>query len=199
MTQTINELISSVVQVLLFTLIPFIWWLVTARKKENFFSWIGLKKPVGDKKTILLFILGAFVICEVIGMTLNNTIWKTDWNVSAFAGQGSSGILPAILFSYLHTAFSEEILYRGFLQKRLQKALGFTAGTIVQAFIFGASHVVLSINLITFAEGVALLLYPMLPAILIAFINEKKCEGSILPGWLIHGTLNVITHLSQVL
>jgi membrane protease YdiL (CAAX protease family) len=198
MTQTINELISSAVQVLLFTLIPFIWWLITARKRENFFSWIGLKKPVGDKKKILLFILGAFVICEVVGMILNNTILKTDWNVSPFAGQGSGGLLAAISYSYLHTAFSEEILYRGFLQKRLQKALGFTAGTIVQAFIFGASHVILSYNLITFTEGVALLLYPMLPAILIAFINEKKCEGSIFPGWLIHGTLNVITHLSQL-
>ena len=54
MTQTINELLGSVVQILLFTLIPFIWWLITARKKENFFSWIGLKKPVGDKKKILL-------------------------------------------------------------------------------------------------------------------------------------------------
>ena len=54
MTQTVNELFSSIVQILLFTLIPFIWWLITARKKENFFSWIGLKKPVGDKKTIIL-------------------------------------------------------------------------------------------------------------------------------------------------
>lgn len=67
MTQTVNELIGSIVQILLFTLIPFIWWLITARKKEKFFSWIGLKKPVGDKKKILLFMLGAFVICEVVG------------------------------------------------------------------------------------------------------------------------------------
>ena len=196
MTQTINELIGSIIQILLFTLIPFIWWLITARKKENFFSWIGLKKPVGDKKTIILYIVGAYVICEVVGMILNNTILKSDWNVSAFAGQGKSGILAAVFFSYLHTAFSEEILYRGFLQKRLQKSLGFVAGTLVQAFIFGASHVILSFNLITFAEGVALLLYPMLPAILIAIVNEKKAGGSILPGWLIHGTLNVVTHLS---
>ncbi len=198
MTQTVNELISSVVQILLFTLIPFIWWLITARKKENFFSWIGLKKPVGDKKKILLFMLGAFVICEVVGTILNFTVLRTDWNVSSFAGQGNSGLVAAISYSYLHTAFSEEILYRGFLQKRLQKAIGFMAGTIVQAAIFGASHVILSLNMITFAEGVALFLYPMIPGVLIAIVNEKKADGSILPGWLIHGTLNVITHLSQL-
>ncbi|SCX88953.1 hypothetical protein [Butyrivibrio sp. INlla14] len=84
MIQTVNELIGSVVQILLFTLIPFIWWLITARKKENFFSWIGLKKPVGDKKKILLFMLGAFVICEVVGTILNLTVLRTDWNVSSF-------------------------------------------------------------------------------------------------------------------
>ena len=198
MTQTVNELIGSVVQILLFTLIPFIWWLITARKKENFFSWIGLKKPVGDKKKILLFMLGAFVICEVVGTILNFTVLRTEWNVSSFAGQGNSGLVAAISFSYLHTAFSEEILYRGFLQKRLQKSLGFVAGTIVQAAIFGASHVILSLSMITFAEGVALFLYPMIPGVLIAIVNEKKADGSILPGWAIHGTLNVITHLSQL-
>ena len=38
----INELVGAIAQVLVFSLIPFIWWLITARKKESFFSWIGL-------------------------------------------------------------------------------------------------------------------------------------------------------------
>lgn len=198
MMQTINELIGTVIQILLFALIPFMWWLITARKKENFFSWIGLKKPVGDKKQIIVMMICAFAICEIIGTILNCTVLRSDWNVSAYAGKGIVGLPGIILFSYFHTAFSEEILYRGFLQKRLQKALGFKAGTIVQAAIFGATHVIMSLSMITVAEGIALFIYPMIPAILIAFINEKKCEGSILPGWLIHGTLNVITHLTQL-
>ena len=198
MTLTISELINSIIQILLFTFIPFIWWLITARKKENFFSWIGLKKPQGDRKKIIVLMLGAFAICEVIGMILNYTVLNTDWNITQYAGTGTKGLLGSVIFAYLHTAFSEEIIYRGFLQKRLQKCLGFRIGTIVQAAIFGATHVILALNLITVTEGIALFIYPMIPAVFIAYINEKKCEGSIIPGWIIHGTLNVITHLMHL-
>jgi len=34
MAMTLGELLSAVVQTILFSLIPFIWWLVTARKKR---------------------------------------------------------------------------------------------------------------------------------------------------------------------
>ena len=33
----VNKIISSVMQIILFSLIPLIWWLITARKKESFF------------------------------------------------------------------------------------------------------------------------------------------------------------------
>ena len=45
-----NELIGAVIQLLIFALIPFIWWLITARKKESFFKWIGLKRIRTEKK-----------------------------------------------------------------------------------------------------------------------------------------------------
>ena len=51
-----NELIGAVMQLLIFTLIPFIWWLITARKKENFFSWIGFKR-ISHEKNIFITIL----------------------------------------------------------------------------------------------------------------------------------------------
>lgn len=46
----LNEVASSIIQIVLFTLIPFIWWMVTARKNTNFFEWIGLKRIQTDKK-----------------------------------------------------------------------------------------------------------------------------------------------------
>ena len=36
-------LISAIVQVLIFSLIPLIWWVVTARHQEGFFAWLGIK------------------------------------------------------------------------------------------------------------------------------------------------------------
>lgn len=197
-TEPISELFSAVVQVVIFTLIPFIVWLITARKKESFFSWIGLKKIHSDKKKCLKTAVIAFLICEIAGQIVTRTILKADWNQSAGAGMGIKGLPSAIIYSYIHTAFSEEILYRGFIQKRLQSFLDFKTATIIQAFIFGLSHVVLTFNQLTLLQGIGLLLYPMIPGILIAYTNEKTADGSILPGWLIHGTLNIITHASQL-
>ena len=39
-----NSLISAILQVMLFSVIPFIWWLCTARKTA-LLTWIGLQKP----------------------------------------------------------------------------------------------------------------------------------------------------------
>lgn len=51
----INKIISSIIQITLFSLIPFIWWLVTTRKKESFLEWIGLKKIDKENKKIQKF------------------------------------------------------------------------------------------------------------------------------------------------
>lgn len=40
----LNTVKSSVGQIILFAIIPFIWWFVTARNKQSFFKWLGLKK-----------------------------------------------------------------------------------------------------------------------------------------------------------
>ena len=42
----INKVISSILQIILFAIIPFIWWCITARKQQSFTKWIGLKKIV---------------------------------------------------------------------------------------------------------------------------------------------------------
>ena len=34
----INKIISSIIEIIALSIVPFIWWLVTARKKENFFK-----------------------------------------------------------------------------------------------------------------------------------------------------------------
>ena len=47
----LNILVSSAIQIIVMGLIPFIWWLVTAREKETFFAWIGLKNFKEMKKS----------------------------------------------------------------------------------------------------------------------------------------------------
>lgn len=50
----VNKIISSIVQILLFSLIPFVWWFVLDRRKQKFGKWIGLKKMEGGKNTVFL-------------------------------------------------------------------------------------------------------------------------------------------------
>ena len=198
MSTLINEVISSVVQVLLFSLIPFIAWLLTARKKESFFSWIGLKKVSSGKKECVKFAIGSLIICEIVGLIVYIFILKADWNQSTSAGLGIIGIPSAIINSFVHTAFSEEILFRGFIQKRLQKILSFKVATIIQAVLFGLAHIVLIMDRLNFVEAVVLALYPIIPGILLAYTNEKKADGSIIPSWLMHGFMNIPLRLFQL-
>lgn len=46
----INKVIISLLQSILFAIIPFIWWCIMARKQQSFPKWIGLKKIEGGKK-----------------------------------------------------------------------------------------------------------------------------------------------------
>ena len=49
--QMIQIFINAVIQIILFTLIPLIWWAVTARKECSFFQWIGFRRiEKGNKK-----------------------------------------------------------------------------------------------------------------------------------------------------
>ena len=86
----INMLITAIVQVVLFSALPFIWWLVTARKKMSFFAWLGLKKVENTKKdktliwtaaAILGFLLvAAFMLYSVRG--LDNVFIASQWNTT---------------------------------------------------------------------------------------------------------------------
>lgn len=60
----ISKVISSILQIIIFTIIPLIWWLITSRKNESFFKYIGLKKIAGGKKTWTAIILVS--ICFIL-------------------------------------------------------------------------------------------------------------------------------------
>lgn len=46
----LSQLLNGVFQVIIFSIVPFVWWFITAREKEKFFKWLGLKKT--DYKNI---------------------------------------------------------------------------------------------------------------------------------------------------
>lgn len=191
----INKVVSSVVEILLFALVPFVWWFITARKKESFGKWIGLKGIAQESrgkvvKTAALveigFLLLSFYMLYVVKDVENLA-------TSDFAGMGVS-VLPAILvYAIFNTAFPEEILFRGFLLKRLSGKLGFGIANMIQSIIFGLLHGLMFIQYTGVVTGGLIVAFTTAIAWFMGYINEKKANGSILPSWGIHAFANIFS------
>lgn len=189
----LSEVIGAIVQAALFTLIPFICWAVTARKKEKFFSYIGLKRPeVKEKKRFIFEIILVVVLCFAVGEIATLLKGSVETADSAYKGLGMTAIPTVLVYAFIRTALAEEILFRGFLLKRLSAKFGFNAGNIIQATIFGLLHLLMVWGQTDFLAGFVMVVYPMLTAVLISYLNEKRANGSILPSIFIHGTINSI-------
>lgn len=197
MQLTISEMIGSFVQLLLFCFIPFIWWVCTARKKESFFSWIGLKKghcKTSVMKMILFSVIVAGCYIAVTILCVNSLPEGITTAGSQFAGQGAAAIPAVIAYALIRTALAEEILFRGFFLKRVSAKFGFIAGNTVQALLFGLLHgIPFGVSTGSAVTAVVMTVLPGVMGWYEGWMNEKQFEGSVLPGWMLHGTLNVIT------
>ena len=192
----LNELIGAVVQVLLFALVPLIFWFVTARNKESFCTWIGLEKPECKEpwKAVLLTGIVALLYIGAMAMCVRILPEGITTAGSMFAGQGISALPSLFFYAFLRTALSEELLFRGFILKRVQDIKGFSVGNTVQALLFGLMHGI-PFGIVTRSIS-ALFLLTLIPGLFgwyEGWLNEKRCGGSIVPGWMVHGCLNLLT------
>ena len=108
----LNQLWNAVFQVFLFSIIPLVWWLITARKKENFFKWLGIKKPESKSRKKLIFsTLIIFLICFIVGefAAWFAGIADSAAVASAYKGMGLAALPSVLVYSYIQTGLSEEI------------------------------------------------------------------------------------------
>ncbi len=192
----INIIISSIVQFILFSIIPFIWWLITARK-DTFFQWIGYKKPqTSDKKrfwSIIIIIEIVFLIAFLVLMPLvyDNASLAT----SQFYGKGISAFIPVLIYAFFQTSFNEELFFRGFLGKRLIKKFGFAFGNTLQGVLFGSVHGIMLYFSAVLLKAVIITVLTGAIGICMGYVCEKQAEGSLVPSWLMHGTFNTLSSL----
>jgi len=195
--QIINLLVNAGLQVLLFAIIPFVWWLIFAREKSNFFNWLGFKKPMIQNR---LKHFGLFLIISVILvfpslLAVTFFIDKSTMATNQFSGQGISAIIPALIYSFFQTGLSEELFFRGFLTKRFVHKFGFYLGNIMQGLLFGLLHGILFASVIEPVGAVVIIFITAIAGYLLGWINEKQSNGSILPSWFIHGFVNTIASI----
>lgn len=201
MLDFLSLLSSSIIQLVTFCLIPFIWWLITDRK-TNFFNWIGLKKPIfKDNKLkifgIIIVVAGLYIVAMLLILTTLLSGITTATN--QFAGKGLSAVPLILIYAIIQTSLSEELLFRGFLCKRFINRFGFIVGNIMQSIMFGLLHGI-PFGLATGKWFVCVLLtiFPAFIGFTQGWLNEKKADGSIIPSWILHGLMNTLSALLTI-
>lgn len=197
----INELISAILQVLLFTSIPFLIYLIKTKSAKGFLNYIGLKKST-RKANLLAILVVILLVAPILILVFTNEEFKEIMtNPESVTGKikqigiGIEAIITILIAAILKTSLSEEIFFRGFLAKRLIAVTNFQIGNIIQAIVFGIIHTLLFMSI---TENVLFLViifvFPTVGAYFKTYINEKLAEGSIIPGWIAHGTANLVSY-----
>ena len=194
MTLAINKIINSLLEIILFSLLPFLFWYFSARKQERFTDWIGLKKIKGGKKTALAIII-ATTFYLLISLILLNSLKNIENATTEFQGLRFAALPAIFIYAVFNTSFPEEILFRGFILKRLANKLGFAKANFIQGLLFGILHGVMFFPLVGNLKSILIILLPSLIALSMGYVNEKSSDGSIIPSWIIHAISNLIAGL----
>lgn len=188
-------MINAIVQVLLFSVIPFVWWSFSAKKETPFLEWLGLHRPIiVDKGKYAIFYILSIVIVVMPNFAL--VFFYMDGSILAsnqFAGLGLAGLIPALLYAMIQTGLSEELLFRGFLLKRLAKSFGFQVGNLLQSLVFGCIHGALLWTVLPVPIILLVVLSTGLAGYVMGWMNERVGGGSIVTSWSIHSLTNLMT------
>ena len=123
-------------------------WLRASRS-----SWraVGLRRPASMGKVALLVIAGyvsvgaAFALLTGVGLPILGLTPKTAEAFSGLTGNTGLYIYLLVVVAWGSAAFGEELVFRGFLQSRLELVFGWTRvpgvlAVLTQAIVFGALH-----------------------------------------------------------
>ena len=200
----ISNISTSVINLIVFSLIPFLWWFFRHRKETGFFRWMGFIRPHLRSKwwglivfAVVYYFFYNFDFTRLVDPdTLAYIESSSAVSANAFAGLGAAAIVPALIENFIANGVAEEILYRGFLCKRLCGKLGTVVGILLQAVLFGLMHnilyIIAGLNVGLWYHTLTFLFTGM-GALLLGWLNEKIFNGSILPSILLHGAGNFIS------
>ena len=203
MTEILSELFSTILQIGVFTLIPFLFFIFRKDKTLTFRQYIGLYKPTTKSIVYVLFVSLLFVAVG-IGMTfIDSGIKQAVMTPPSITGKlrlmglNSNTIVILLIIALFKTSFAEEILFRGFIAKQLNKKFNFNIGNILQALIFGIIHLILfwALTKSTLMPLIFIFVLTTFAGWTIGYIKEKYANGSIIPGWIAHGLGNVISYM----
>ena len=190
----IKKLTNSIIQIIIFSLIPFLWWLITSRKKINFFEWIGLKKVNNIiENKLFAWIFSVLVLFLIISVFILYSLKNVNVASSEFTGLGIKALPSILIYAIFNTSLPEEILFRGFLLKRIGNKFGFIVSNGIQSLLFGCIHGIIFFSAVGILKSMLIILFTGIISWIMGYINEKKANGSILPSWFIHAVANIFS------
>ncbi|XUU61731.1 CPBP family intramembrane glutamic endopeptidase [Erythrobacter sp. HA6-11] len=200
----VQEIINTGFQLIIAFAIGAGAWAVFGRKASGFRDWIGLIRPADGwffPTAAILIVLSALSFAFIAFGPLGDLATGPGTVGGKLQEQGFTPAMIGViaLGALIKTGFTEELIFRGLIAKRLINRLGFQIGNALQAVLFG------SIHLLIFAvpgapepQAFTVALMFGLPAFAgwcMGYANEKFGGGSIVPGWLIHAGGNFASYL----
>lgn len=212
-TLMIDAVVTLFGNIMLFCLIPLIWWFIFHRKKQSFFEFIGLIKPKLEKPLWFLVLFLVLYFFFTMGPAEDIIFFFVDKEKLAevfaseassrgeYVGLGFQAILPAMIVKFLANGLCEEIFFRGFLIKRLETKLKPIVSVVVVSALFAAMH-----NLLFLVAGlplgidyhIASFTFVFIGSALLGILNEELFNGSIIPSSILHGLGNFIVTIKTL-
>jgi uncharacterized protein len=196
------SLISALLQAGLVLALAGLVYLAFGRRKGSFGDYVGLKRA--PLRAVLIGaaigLAGAIALLSIPGVAEMSSGRGTVTGEAVHEGVSAAMLAGLAISALIKTSFSEELLFRGLIGKRLIAWLGFQAGNLIQAVLFGAVHLLL---LLVPAASTTIVLFMVVFTGALGWVNgwlnEKLGGGSILPGWAAHGTANFCAYMAIAL
>ncbi len=197
----IDTLFQAVRQVLFFSALPFLVFLIRYRRISGFLAHIGIKRSTAKANLyaflLMLVLASPILVFVAIDDGFKEVLHDPKSVTGALRemGFGIGSVFTLLVTAIIKTSLSEEILFRGFVAKRLIAVTSYGVGNAIQALIFGAIHTLLFL-LITDNVLFLIIIFivPTLGAYVKVYLNEKLANGSIIPGWIAHASANLVAY-----
>ena len=88
----VSGISTSIVNLIVFSLIPFVWWFFRHQKETGFFSWIGFYKPKLKSRWAVLVILALFLLAG-----LDVGLW---YHTPMFLFTGAGNFISSMLVAF---------------------------------------------------------------------------------------------------
>jgi len=198
----LNELLSTILQIGIFTLIPFLFFVFRKDKSQIFFQWIGFIKPPLKSIVYVFFISLLFVAIGIGLIFIDDGIRQVVTTPPSINGNlremglHINTIIILLIIALFKTSLAEEILFRGFIAKQLIQKFNFKIGNLLQALIFGCIHLLLfwALTKANYFPLIFIFILSTLAGWSIGYVKEKYANGSIIPGWIAHAIGNTISY-----